>query len=352
MGGGREAGRGSGVELRPPDPGAWQGRVDPGEGPRALRWHQEVRLEGLPAIPRGAAPPIAPEPLLDFSDAGEAGATALVGFACEAGVVRNGGRPGAAAGPTALRRALAGMAWHGGPPVLDVGDVAVLGDALEAGQGALSRVVSGLLERGWRPLVLGGGHETALGAIRGLVDHLERGHPSLPPVLGVLNLDAHLDLRRSSRPTSGTSFRDAALLCQALGWEYRYLCVGVAATANTAALFDTVRELGGQWVPDLEATPTRLAEVLATVRGFQEEVDHLHLSVDLDVLPGWVAPGVSAPAAPGVDPSVVLGVVREVLAGDRLRSVDISELSPPHDIDGRTARMAARLAWILAGGGS
>jgi formiminoglutamase len=62
---------------RPADLALWTGRVDGEEGPRALRWHQAVR-----ALLDGAAP-----------------GTALLGFACDAGVARNHGRTGAAEGP-------------------------------------------------------------------------------------------------------------------------------------------------------------------------------------------------------------------------------------------------------------
>jgi formiminoglutamase len=326
-GGGREA---AGADWQAPDPDAWRGRVDEGEGPRALRWHQVVTKED----PATAAPGLA-----------------LLGFACEAGVLRNGGRPGAHLAPGALRRALAGLAWHGGRLLVDAGDVVVRGDALEVGQRILGERVAALLRQGHLPMVLGGGHETAFGTVQGLAAYLEETHPTRTPVLGVLNLDAHLDLRRALRPSSGTPFRDMALLCQALGWDFRYLCIGVAEPANTGALFDTAREMGARWILDDEAIPSALESLRGEIRAFLAEVDHLHLSLDLDVLPASVAPGVSAPAARGVDPSVVEGVVKEVLAGDRLRTADVSELSPPHDPDGRTARVAARLVWKIAGGG-
>ena len=50
-------------------------------------------------------------------------------------------------------------------------------------------------------VVLGGGHETAYGSHLGLGPR---------PRLGVLNLDAHFDLREAERPTSGTPFRQIA----------------------------------------------------------------------------------------------------------------------------------------------
>ena len=52
-------------------------------------------------------------------------ATALIGFASDAGVVRNLGRPGAAAGPATLRGALGTLALAADLGVTDLGDVVV-----------------------------------------------------------------------------------------------------------------------------------------------------------------------------------------------------------------------------------
>ncbi len=72
------------------------------------------------------------------------------------------------------------------------------------------------------------------------------------------------------------------------------------------------------------------------------------------MLPGAVAPGVSAPAARGV-PLEVLEPLLDVVAGSgKLRVADVAELNPALDADGRTARTAARVigrlvdAWAAA----
>jgi formiminoglutamase len=68
-----------------------------------------------------------------------------------------------------------------------------------------------------------------------------------------------------------------------------------------------------------------------------------------------VAPGVSAPAALGVNASRALRLLRHALAqcghggpGSRLVMSDVAELNPHHDPDGRTARIAARLVYEVA----
>jgi formiminoglutamase len=306
--------------LRPVDLALWSGRADAEEGPRAIRWHQAVR------------------PLLD----GAAPGMALLGFACDAGVARNHGRPGAAEGPAALRRALANLAWRRSAPAWDAGDVVVDGDALEDGQRELADTVTRLLGAGHRPVVVGGGHEVALGSFLGLADHVARGAGSRTPAIGVVNLDAHLDLR-AGRASSGTPFRQIAEACAARRWPFRYLCLGVDEGSNTEALLDTARRLGAGWRRDRATTPGRLDEVTAELGAFLSTVERVHLTIDLDVLPAAVAPGVSAPAPRGVALEVIEALVDTVVASGKLLLGEVAELNPRFDPDGRTARVAARL---------
>lgn len=318
---------------RPADQARWQGRVDAAEGPRARRWHQEVR-----PLATGAAPGVA-----------------LLGFACDEGVRRNQGRVGAAEGPLALRRALGNLAWHVGRPVHDAGDVLVEEEALEEAQEELGAHVARLLAEGHLPVVVGGGHEVAFGSFLGLSAHLARaaaaeaGAARPARRLGVVNLDAHLDLR-AGRPSSGTPFRQVAEGCAALGWPFRYLCLGVDEAANTAALLDTAARLGAAWRRDRDCTPARLGEVRGLLGAFLDLVDAVHLTVDLDALPGHVAPGVSAPAARGLALEVAEAVLDDVLASGKLALFEVAELNPRLDADGRTAKVAARLVDQVARG--
>ncbi|MBK9518242.1 MAG: formimidoylglutamase [Anaeromyxobacter sp.] len=305
---------------RPAEPHRWQGREDAGEGPRAVRWHRQV----TPLAP-GAAPGVA-----------------LLGFACDEGVRRNAGRVGAAEGPAALRRALAGLAWHVGRPVHDAGDVVVEEEALEEAQAELGAHVARLLGDGHLPIVMGGGHEVAYGSFLGLLA-ADAGR------LGVVNLDAHLDLR-AGRASSGTPFRQIAEACAARGRPFRYLCLGVDQAANTAALLDTAAGLGATFRRDRDCTPGRLEEVRAALAAFLGPVERVHLTVDLDALPAHVAPGVSAPAARGLALEVAEALVDDVLASGKLALFEVAELNPRLDLDGRTARVAARLVEQVARG--
>jgi formiminoglutamase len=280
---------------------------------------------------------------------------ALLGFASDAGVIRNHGRPGAADGPRTLRRALANLAWHGGDDarLYDAGDVACEGDQLEDAQAAYAERLADLLRAGHFPIGLGGGHEIAWAAYPGLERAL-RGDPRLER-LGIVNFDAHLDLRRPEIPgrgTSGTPFLQIAESRAAAGREFRYLCLGASEAANTPALFDRARDLGVEIVLDIDAGAPA-AQV--RLQQFLGESSAVYLTFCLDVLPPAVAPGVSAPSGLGVALHRAVALLRDVLAhcGHRTRAsklllADVAEFNPRFDPDGRTARTAARLVYEIA----
>ena len=314
-----------------PDRTLWTGRVDPEDGDAGRRWHQVVApLDVRPGV-------------------------ALMGLASDAGVTRNRGRPGAAEGPAALRRMLANLAWHGGADarLYDAGDVACHGDALEAAQAAYAGRLAGLLRAGHFPIGLGGGHEIAWAAYQGIAEALA-GDERLER-LGIVNFDAHLDLRAPAEPgrgTSGTPFLQIAEARAAAGLPFRYFCLGASPAANTPALFDRAGRLGVEIVPDVDANSAATDAALAR---FVAESSAVYLTFCLDVLPPAVAPGVSAPAGLGVALHRAVALLRAVLGacghgrpGSRLLVADVAELNPRLDPDGRTARTAARLVYEFA----
>ena len=310
------------------DQALWQGRVDSEEEQPARRWHQMVQ-----ALPIDAAR--------------QTPGSVLLGFACDAGVERNHGRAGAAGGPAAVRKWLPNLAWHQTRPMYDGGDVLCQGDALEAAQSELGTQVAAALAGGHRPLVIGGGHEVAWGSWQGLAAWATT-QPGQR--VGILNFDAHFDLRAGELSTSGTPFRQIADDCAARSWPFRYACFGVSRPANTAALFARAQALDACWVEDDQLAPWQLASAQATLAGFLDQLDVLHLSIDLDVLPAANAPGVSAPAARGVELCVLEALIDQALASGKVRLAELAELNPSFDIDGRTARTAARLLERIARG--
>ena len=305
---------------------AWQGRIDAEETGPSLRWHQRVQ---------------------PFTSASQGG-VALIGFAVDEGVRRNGGRVGAAHGPEAARKALANLPLLGEPALWDAGDVACAGGDLDAAQQALAQQVAQALAQGCLPLVLGGGHEVAWGSFQGVA----QARPDARRIL-IINLDAHFDLRQAREGNSGTPFRQIQEWCAAQGRPFDYRVLGISRYANTQALFERADTLGVRyWLDDALQTEQGLQEALAVLAHDLAQCDAAYLTVDIDVLPGAVAPGVSAPAPLGVPLAQVERVVDTVLASGKLVAADLAEFNPTFDRDGLTAKVVARLAARIARGGA
>jgi formiminoglutamase len=283
---------------------AWSGRTDPETD--SARWHQRIQ-----ALAEDSQPGLA-----------------LLGFACDEGVRRNHGRVGAAAAPQSVRKALANLAWHRQAPAYDAGDVTCEDGDLEAAQARLGHNVCALLDAGHLPLVIGGGHEVAFGSWSGLAEHLSG---QAAPRIGIINFDAHFDLRDPAHVhSSGTPFAQIAEQCAARGWPFRYACLGVSLASNTRALF------------------ARAAELNVLVREDHQIREALYLTIDIDVLPACEAPGVSAPAARGVRLELLEPLLERLKVSGKLRLADLAELNPEYDIDNRTAKVAARLIHLLS----
>jgi formiminoglutamase len=318
---GAVGGQGS-ATTRPAAP--WTGRDD-GPGDEHARWHSTIRAADA-ASGSGAA--------------AAASDVVVVGFCSDEGVRRNQGRPGAADGPAAIRAALAQLAAprRADGTVLtlaDAGDV-VVGEDLEGGHVLLGETVRRIVDAGALAVVLGGGHEVAYGTYLGVA--ASRRAESARH--GVLNLDAHFDLRAADRPSSGTPFRQMFAAQRDRGRALRYAVAGISRANNTQVLFDTADRLGVAVLEDDACAPEASALFVAD---FLADVDLVHLTIDLDVLPAGAAPGVSAPAGFGVEVAVVRQLCRTIARSGKLAVVEVAELNPRFDVDGHTARLAARL---------
>jgi formiminoglutamase len=307
--------------------GQWAGRVDPGSA-QSLRFHQIIKFLDL-------------ENPIKASSSAEA--YALMGFACDEGVQRNSGRAGAAAGPEALRQALSNLATHRPLALYDAGDVLCGDGNLERSQEVLGEKVAQLLEKKYRPILIGGGHEISWGHFRGLEKFMrsQKGKK-----LGILNFDAHFDLRPyPAGPHSGSSFLQIADFLRLQKEEFKYLAVGIQEASNTAALFETASMLGVRHVLSEECRPWKMDKVVQEVERFLGEIDHLYLTIDLDVFAAHLAPGVSAPALNGINPDCLVTLFTMLRESGKLLSVDLAELNPQFDLDSRTSKLAAYLIY-------
>ncbi len=266
---------------------------------------------------------------------------AMIGVPQHIGVVRNGGRPGAAAGPDAIRTAFYRLTPYSVdanvsvPPgtVVDMGDIECDAE-LEEIHERLERVVADVRERGLFPIVLGGGHDITYAVARGGIGPAGNG--------GIVNVDAHLDVRPPSPlRNSGTSIRMLVEEETVAGdgvVEY-----GIQSHANAREHVDWLVARGGRIVSLNASRAIGFEESFAKgleVASFNARA--VHATLDIDSVIGSSAPGVSAVMPDGLSPAEFLRAARMMGSHPAVVSLDIAELNPTFDRDGITARLAAR----------
>lgn len=270
-------------------------------------------------------------------------AVALLGLADDTGVKLNHGRPGAKAGPTAFREALAryGADQPGLPRVFDAGDIKP-GRSLDETHQRVTAATSALLEAGLFPIAVGGGHDLTFPFVRAVAAK----HPRITG----LYFDAHLDVRETTG--SGMPFRRLVEDCGVSALHLH----GFRPLVNSPEHLAWFKTHGGQIHPD--GSPVRLPSISSGAAATSPRSDargrgrprsrltpepSLFVSFDLDVLDAAHAPGVSALNPAGWSVREAGAWVRACGAEKRVRCFDLMELNPRFDPEGRTARVAAHL---------
>ncbi|WP_341662187.1 formimidoylglutamase [Vibrio sp.] len=314
----------------------WQGRHDQEDGALGKRVHHIIKQLQVKDL----------EPYRN--------AVSILGFACDAGVARNKGRIGARKAPDLIRRALANMAWHKESAVIDLGNIVCEDDLLEQYQSECADVIAAAL-RSTPVITLGGGHEVAWASFLGLARYFEYLNPAKAPKIGIINFDAHFDLRAFEsnnaevKPSSGSPFNQIHDYCLKNNWPFHYACLGVSRASNTQALFERAKDLNVWFVEDKDLAHLNHIYHLTQLQHFIDKCDYIYLTIDLDVFPAATAPGVSAPAARGVSmDTMALFLDRILHYKQKLVIADIAEYNPTYDVDSQTARLAARLCWDIA----
>lgn len=276
----------------------------------------------------------------------------LIGYASDEGTKRNLGRSGSVHGPLAIRRSLAGLAWHHQREVFDAGDIWCEEGQLIIAQSQLAGHIAHLLDQSCKPVILGGSRDVVWAGFQGVSRFIRSQQPEAS--IGVVNFGARLALAGPDGPPSAQSaFCQIAEYCQERNLDFAYYCLGLDEQVTTEAEFDLAREEGVLWRLQGDSGLSQLEEIRTEMAGFIASLDYLYLSVSLDLFSASVAPGVSAPSVFGLDAVTGLTLLRTLLhEADRAEVpvllVDIAECNPLEDPDGRTARLAAGLVYEIA----
>ncbi len=277
----------------------------------------------------------------------------IVGSPQHLGIERNGGRPGAAQGPAAIRHWLYRMATSevqeamrdGRLLLVDAGNIDPEGLTLQQIHDEQHDVVHEILEHGMIPIVLGGGHDTAWPTIRALETD---GVP-----YAVINIDAHADVRplkNGTQPHSGSPFRQMLDAGRSSLVDGGFVEFGLQHYAVSRAHRDYVTNRGHHvmMLDDIRRDGTTAAWEAALHTTMA--ASRLYVTLDMDGFASAFAPGVSAPSTDGFTPWEIGPALRCAARDHRFQAFDVVEVSPQWDADGRTAKLAASMIMqVLAG---
>lgn len=286
----------------------------------------------------------------------------LIGFGCDQGVNRNQGRIGAKHSPDSIKTAfgklpihwqlqkhfddlnnlnnldnLANLIGDDGNIICDDDNV-IQDDLLEATQKQYADKLTFIIKNHSLPIGIGGGHEIAFGSFMGLYNSLNNQEK-----IGIINLDAHFDLRSDKYATSGTPFLQIAQFLKDNQQAFYYLPIGISDFGNTASLFAKADNLGVNYIGEKDCFDLSFDTITTKIDEFIGQVDYLYLTLDLDCLQASFMPAVSAVNSKGLPLDFVEKVLNHIIKSNKLKMIDIAEFNPTYDIDGRGAKVVARI---------
>ena len=258
---------------------------------------------------------------------------------------------GAKGGPEALRR----MIQKIGPLInpefsidircidfRDAGDIAV-GQTLEDTHVNITKKVKDVLQKGYLPIIVGGGNDQSFPNARALIEKFDTGR------IGVVNIDAHLDARPliEGKAHSGSPFRqllEDKKFASDGGMFHEFAVQGNQCSHDHVKY---VKSKGGQltWLSYLRKrnadADTEFKMVLSSFSNSPTFV-----SFDIDSISSADCPGVSCPAAIGLTAQEALDIC--FVSGQNLdtKMVDISEFNPIAE-EKRTSRLVATMIYYF-----
>ena len=264
---------------------------------------------------------------------------AFLGLPFDCGTAPN--RIGSRHGPEAIRRASTLLASNDPECeanlietlcLVDGGDAPVTASRIEPSFAAIEAAVGAIHIAGAVPVTVGGDGVVTLPQLRA-------ARASHGP-LAVLHFDAHTDTYPYEGYNTATTFTRAAeedLVLPGESWH-----VGLRGMTGGRNVWNHTRQLGYRTLTMDEVADFGIA---ATAAQLHRAVAGrpVYLCWDMDVFDPAAAPGVCDPVWGGLSAREGLAMVRG-LAGLDIVAIDINTTSPPHDVAGMTALLAATVA--------
>ena len=271
----------------------------------------------------------------------------FLAFATDEGVRRNQGRVGASQGNQSIAQVMANLPVHfDNIELFHGGVISCEENNLEKAQAELAFYVEKVLAAGCTPIVLGGGHDVTYGHYMGLHNFVSKSKK-----IGIINVDAHFDLRpidKNIGATSGTSVWQIATEAKQNNHHFNCLAVGVQRYGNTKLLFDEAEKFGVEYILGDQLHYDEKQNNTHKIAKFIDSVDHVYLTICMDAFAAAYAPGVSATSYNGIVPDhIFMTIFDQITKSKKFIGIDFAELNPKFDIDLRTAKLAASMIFRL-----
>lgn len=212
----------------------------------------------------------------------------------------------------------------------------------------LCDTVAAEMGKGRFPLVLGGDHSIAIGTIKGVLQRVKR--------LGVIWFDAHTDV--NTHETTGSGNIHGMSLAAALGYGHPDLTTIGGAEAKL--LPENVVIIGARSIDPGERAFLKakgikvftmhdidrfgMKQVMEeTMDIVSDGTDGVHLSLDLDGMDPWDAPGVGTPVTGGLSYRESHFAMELLFERNLLVSAEFVEVNPMLDQHNKTAVAAVEL---------
>ncbi|MBD1207576.1 MAG: arginase [Ignavibacteria bacterium] len=287
----------------------------------------------------------------------------IIGYPSDLGA----GRRGVDMGPSALR--IAGITRKLetlGYTVTDEGDIPV--HALEIEEEGSSNLkflteiarattilaerVESALDANRFPLILGGDHSMGIGSLGGVAAHCKREGKRL----GVVWIDAHADMNTPETTPSGNIHGMPLAVAMGLGHPKLKAIGGdfvkvqpenvviIAARDLDVGEVELIKRLNLSAYTMFDIDKRGIYPIIAeVVEKLRPQVDHLHVSFDLDSVDPLVAPGVGTPVPGGLSFREAHFVMEYLAETQMVGSLDVTEVNPILDTRNSTAVFATEV---------
>lgn len=270
--------------------------------------------------------------------------------ACFIGIpldVGTSNRPGTRFGPKQIRAESVMLRpynmWTRAAPfdslrIADIGDVPINTFDLKDAVRRIEMFYDSVLTHPVIPVTLGGDHTLTLPVLRSIA---KKHGP-----VGLVHIDAHADINDhmfGETIAHGTPFRRA--FEEGLIDANHTFQIGLRGTGYTAEDFDWARDKGFTVVQAEELWHKSATPLIDDIRA-KMGTRPVYLTFDIDSLDPAYAPGTGTPEIGGLTSVQAIELIRGC-QGMNLVGCDLVEVSPPYDLQGNTALLAANLIFEM-----